>query len=644
MTATSNPKLLGARPVAPSTGLLRPLTLAEVKLRGGFWGRRQEVNGAVTLDHALGWMERVGWIDNFRAVAAGGSLEARGGREFSDSEIYKLMEAMAWEVGRSGSAEADAALHALAATVGAAQRPDGYLNTAFGQPGQRPRYSDLEWGHELYCYGHLIQAGVARARASGPDELYEIARRAADHVCKEFGPGGNDGMCGHPEIEMALVELARVSGEARYLDQAALFVERRGHQRLADIPLGRAYFQDDVPVRAATVLRGHAVRALYLAAGTVDVAVETGDAGLLAAIERQWEATVARRTYLTGGMGSHHDGEAFGDDFVLPPDRAYSETCAGVASVMLSWRLLLATGNRRYADLIERTLYNVLATATAADGRAFFYTNTLYQRLAGPAPAPDQMNPRPESNLRAPWFAVSCCPTNIARTFASLAGYFATSDDSGLQIHQYADCDIRTRLADGSAVSLAVRTGYPEDGSVSVEVTESSGSPWSLSLRVPGWTGAGAVVVDPTGTARSAQAGTVTITHPFAAGDRVRLELPVRARWVRPDPRIDAIRGTVAVERGPRVLCLESPDLPAGSQVDQVRVDTSTDPVEVDGQVQVLGQLVKVTDEPWPYPGLDRDSAGGSDPEWVQLPLLPYHAWATRGPSTMRVWLPAHTR
>ncbi|HKA69926.1 MAG TPA: beta-L-arabinofuranosidase domain-containing protein [Actinomycetes bacterium] len=643
MTATSSRNPQGARPVVPGAGLLRPLTLAEVGVRDGFWGRRQKVNGEVTLDHALSWMERVGWVDNFRAVAAGRMRGERGGREFSDSEIYKLMEAMAWEVGRSRNVQTEAALRALTSTVGAAQGPDGYLNTAFGQPGQPARYSDLEWGHELYCYGHLIQAGVARARVTGADELVEIARRAADHVCREFGPGANEGMCGHPEIEMALVELARLTGEARYLDQAAVFVQRRGHQRLADIPLGRAYFQDDVPVRAATVLRGHAVRALYLASGAVDVAVETGDAGLLAAVERQWEATVARRTYLTGGMGSHHEGEAFGDDFVLPPDRAYSETCAAVASVMLSWRLLLATGNPRYADLIERTLYNVLATSTAPDGRAFFYTNTLYRRHAGPVPPAAEMNPRPESGLRAPWFAVSCCPTNIARLFASLAGYLATADDTGIQLHQYASCDIHTRLGDGATVGLAMRTGYPDHAAVSVEVTESRGQPWSLSLRVPGWADSGAILVDPTGARRPVGAGTVTVTHRFAVGDRVSLELPIRARWVRPDPRIDAIRGTVAVERGPLVLCLESVDLPAGRHVGEVRVDASTDPTEANGQVRVTGELVKVSDEPWPYAGTDHDTVS-STPERVEVPLLPYYAWATRGPSTMRVWLPEHTR
>lgn len=640
MTATANRNLPDARPVVPGRGRLRPLTLAEVSIRGGFWGRRQAVNAAATLGHALTWMERVGWVDNFRAAAAGRLHGERGGREFSDSEIYKLMEAMAWEVGRSGSSDAEAAIETLAATIGAAQQPDGYLNTAFGQPGQPARYSDLEWGHELYCHGHLIQAGVARARASGHDELFEIARRAADHVCREFGPGANEGLCGHPEIEMALVELARVTGDQRYLDQAAMFVERRGHGRLADIPLGRAYFQDDVPVRAATVLRGHAVRALYLASGAVDVAVETGDADLLAAVEQQWEATVARRTYITGGMGSHHAGEAFGDDFVLPPDRAYSETCAGVASVMLSWRLLLATGNPRYADLIERTLYNVLGTSTAPDGHSFFYTNTLHQRLAGPVPAPDQPSPRPELSMRAPWFAVSCCPTNIARTFASLAAYIATSDDVGVQVHQYADCDIRTRLADGSAVGLDVRTGYPDEGSISVEVTESSGKPWSLSLRVPDWARGDAAVIDATGVPRPVDPGMVTITHPFVVGDRVRLLLPVRARWVCADPRIDAIRGTVAVERGPLVFCLESPDLPFGRHVDEVRVDTADDPVELDGKVRVQGDLVKTADEPWPYPAIDHDGAA-PEAERLEIPLLPYHAWATRGPSTMRVWLPA---
>ena len=243
------------------------------------------------------------------------------------------------------------------------------------------------------------------------------------------------------------MELARATGERRYLELARLFVERRGTGTLGGHPFGQEYFQDDIPVREATTLRGHAVRALYLAAGALDVATETGDDELAAAVRGQWANGVARRTYITGGVGSHHQDEAFGDDFELPADRAYAETCAGIASVMLSWRLLLATGEDKYADLIERTLLNNVLASPRADGRAFFYTNTLHQRTPGPVPDEDQVSPRAESGLRAPWFEVSCCPTNVARMLASVGLYFATASDDGIQLHQYGDYRVTTALA-----------------------------------------------------------------------------------------------------------------------------------------------------------------------------------------------------
>ncbi|MGH8823910.1 MAG: glycoside hydrolase family 127 protein [Jiangellaceae bacterium] len=628
----------GGRPVVPTIGRLRPLGLGEVTLVGGFWGERQEVNSSATLDHCLTWMERVGWIDNFRASMDGRLPEQRRGREFSDSDVYKLIEAMAWEVGRSGSTAADAAIGKLAATIAPVQEEDGYLNTAFGRPGQPRRYSDLEAGHELYCYGFLIQAGVARARVSGRDDLVDLARRSADHVCEVFGPDANQGICGHPEIEMALVELARLTGEQRYLDQASLFVERRGRQSLADIEFGRSYFQDDVPVRDATVFRGHAVRALYLASGAVDVAVETGDDRLLDAVARQWAATVARRTYITGGMGAQHADEAFGDDFVLPPDRAYSETCAGVASVMLSWRLLLATGDPRYADLIERTLYNVVAAATAPDGRAFFYANTLHQRRPGAVPAVEEPSQRAESSLRAPWFAVSCCPTNVARTLASLAAYVATADEAGVQVHQFADADVHTVLDDGRAIGLQMRTAYPDDGSVTLQVVNAPAGVATISLRVPTWAGGQASLVDPDGSTRVVPSGYVGLTRSFVTGDEIRLDLPMAPRWTMADPRIDAVRDAVAVERGPLVYCVESTDLPDGGDVEAVRVDPAINPTERGGRVVVAGAMAEPTDAPWPYG--DRRPPGRKVPLHVDIPLLPYHAWANRGPSTMRVWMP----
>ncbi|ADI03938.1 hypothetical protein SBI_00817 [Streptomyces bingchenggensis BCW-1] len=636
-------------PVAPSRGRLRPLGLDEVRITGGFWARRREINATATLGHCRDWMARVGWIGNFRAAVEGRIERDRRGREFADSDVYKLLEAMAWEAAGHGADSAlDTQIAELTESIAPAQEPDGYLNTAFGRPGQQPRYSDLEWGHELYCYGHLIQAGVAQARARGEGELTKIARRAADHVCATFGPGGIEGVCGHPEIEPALVELARLTGEQRYLDQAALFVDRRGHRTLADTEFGRAYYQDDLPVRQATVLRGHAVRALYLAAGAVDVAVETGDDALLAAVVRQWEATVARRTYLTGGMGSHHRDESFGDDFVLPPDRAYSETCAGVASVMLSWRLLLATGEPRFADLAERTLFNVVAASPSEDGRAFFYANTLHRRRRGTVPATDVDSPRAESSLRAPWFAVSCCPTNVARTLAQLPAYLATVDDDGVQLHQYADAEIATSLAGGHDVALRVRTDYPAGGAVTVRIDRSPDRPWTLSLRVPGWArGAAAWLVEPDGTRRSVPVGTATVARRFRPGDEVRLELPVAPRWIGADPRIDAVRGTVAVQRGPLVYCAESVDLPDGHEADAVRVDPSSPPEDgpdAEGTVIVAGELTghaEQSDAPWPYAPLDRPATTPPDTDGpAEIVLVPYRSWANRGPSTMRVWLP----
>ncbi|GAA1647404.1 glycoside hydrolase family 127 protein [Actinoplanes couchii] len=603
----------GGTPAAPSKGRLRPLGLKEVTLRPGFWHQRQQVNADKSLDHIEHWLTASGWLGNFDHAVN------RQGREFSDSEIYKYLEALAW----ANDPALEDRFQAVVAKVAAAQDPDGYLNTNFGRPGQAPRYSDLEWGHELYCFGHLIQAGVARARAHGHDELVRVAIRAADHVCDIFGPGGIEAVCGHAEIEPALAELYRVTGNRRYLEQARLFIERRGHQVLGDIEFGRAYFQDDVPIRDATSLRGHAVRATYLASGAVDVAVETGDDELLDAVAGQWAHAVARRTYLTGGMGSRHQDEAFGEDWMLSPDRSYSETCAGVGSIMLAWRLLLARGESRYADLIERTLFNVIAASPADDGQRFFYTNTLHQRVPGAEPPAGQLVPRAASSLRAPWFAVSCCPTNLARTFASLAGYLATRDDEGLQIHQYTAASIDT-----GDIALDVDTEYPADGRVTVRIVRAPQTPFTLTLRIPHWADGATLDGQPVAP------GTVRVRRRFTAGESVTLDLAVRPRLTFPDSRIDGVRGTAAVERGPVVYCLESVDL-ADVDFESVHLDPASALSDRDGAVVVSGRAVTPADGVWPY--RQRDHSTGAA---VEIPLHPYHRWARRGPSTMRVWIP----
>ncbi len=631
-----------ARPVVPARGRSRGIGLGELTLESGFWERLQRTSAEASLQHCFDWMERLGWVANFDRVAAGTTGSGRPGWQFSDSEVYKLVEALAWESGRTGDRDAEAMLEQLTLRVAAAQDDDGYLNTCFGHPGLPARYTDMEMGHELYCTGHLLQAAVARLRTSGPDPLVDVARRAADHVCREFGAGGREAICGHPEIEVGLVELGRALGEPRYVDQARLFLDRRGRGLLGPIPLlGPAYFQDDVPIRDAEVWRGHAVRALYLSAAAVDVAVDLADDGLLAAIERQWTRSVSRRTYLTGGMGSRHQDEGFGEDWELPPDRAYCETCAGVASIMVSWRLYLATGDVRYPDLIERTLFNVVAASPRDDGRAFFYANPLQQRAAGADILPDQVNPQAEGGARAPWFEVSCCPTNVARTLASWQTYAASVEDDVVTLLQYASGTLRVELPDGGSLGLTIRTDYPRGGAVEIDISDVPARSVALRLRVPAWAQGSTLgrVGEP---APEVVAGWALIDSPVV-GERWVLTVPVEPRLSWPDRRIDAVRGTVAVERGPLVLCLESVGLPGALDLADVGVVVDA-PLEDDGD----GALIAVSDssgssvEPsgeLPFGPLDRHAAqGGAQPRTARL--IPYHRWAQDGPTAMRVFLP----
>jgi hypothetical protein len=595
-------------PVVPSRGALRPVGPSRVRLEGGFWGRRQEVNGTATVEHSRSWLDRLGWTGNF----ARPGRDRRRGREFSDSEVYKLTEALCWESARQGGADHTAQLAGLTELIGGAQDADGYLHTAYGRPGQPARYSDMNFGHELYCAGHLLQASVAAARTGAAPGLLDIGRRVADHVCDVFA---EEGFCGHPEVETALVELFRVTGEQRYLDQAAAFVSRRGFRSLPEHEFGWGYFQDQVPVRDGEVFHGHVVRALYLAAGAVDVAVETGDDELLGAVIRQFDRTLARRTHLTGGMGSRHLDESFGEDFVLPPDRAYSETCAAVATVHLAHRLLLATGELRYGDIVDRVLHNVIATAVADDGRSFFYAHTLHQRVPGELPATDHEQLRFSGGVRAPWFEVSCCLNNVARLVASLGTYFVTEDAFGAQLHHFAPM----RVEAGGMV-LDVDTAYPEGGTVTVTIVDAPPRPRTLSLRIPQWADGG-------------DGSFGVFRRVFQPGEQIRVELSMRPRWTFPDARADALRGCAAVEVGPVVMCAESVDLD-GAGLDDLRVDTSVPPEAS----AVKGHHIRPADSAWPY--VPQRPTTEERPDPVVVPLVPYHRWARRGPSTMRIWMP----
>ncbi len=637
----------GLSPVAPSSGFFRPVPAGEVHLTGGFWQTRQQLTTARLLDHCDTWIERMGWYDAFRVAAGQGEGKELKGKLFTDADVYKLLEAFAWEVAQRPDPVREARLAELSSLVAAAQEDDGYLNTFFGPRGRDRRYGDLADGHELYCAGHLLQAAVARMRAGVQDALTSTALRLADRICEDFGPEGLSGSDGHPEIEVGLMELYRATGEVRYLDQARRFVEQRGHGTFGHHAIGDEYYLDDLPVREATVLRGHVVRAMYLTAGAVDLAVETGDEELLGALVTQWENTWARRTYLTGGMGSHHLGESFGKDFELPPDRAYCETCGAVGAVMVAWRLLLATGEAHYGDAIERLLYNMVATSPNAAGDRFFYVNPLLVREPGIATAEGEA-PFRKDTLRASWFWVACCPTNVVRLLASLSGYVAAVHEDTLTVHQHVTGEILTTLPDGREVGLDVVTDYPWDGTVTARVTRAAGR-WTLRFRVPGWAAGASLEVG--GEITAVEPGYATATRKWSVGDVVVLRLPVEARLLHADARVDALRGTAAVQRGPLVYCAESV---VGAQesvdLDRFRLDERAplDSVAVDGPsdaaaaVRVSGVVVPAeVDRRWPYAG----SVPVGSQEQAALPradvdLVPYYSWSHRGPSTMRVWIP----
>jgi DUF1680 family protein len=589
MTATS-PSTSTRGPAAPTGAAhvaLRPLGVGEVRI-GGFWADRQRANAtAVPLGRQR--LEAAGNLENLRIAAGRTSGEAIG-PIFADSDVYKWLEAVAWEYARHPADELLEMQREITAIIAAAQEADGYIDSVVQVRHEGRRYTDLPWSHEHYCAGHLIQAAVAQARCTGDTALLDVA--------VTFGEDHRHDVDGHPVIETALVELYRETGDTRYLELARYFVEARGHGLISAYGHDPTYFSDRVPVREATTVEGHAVRAVYLAAGAADVAAERGDTALLDALTTQFDHMLATKTYVTGGLGARWDREAFGDPYELPTDRAYAETCAAIGGVQWAWRMLLATGDVRYADAIERMLYNGFLAGVSLSGTEYFYVNPLQHRSDAHADGD-----RSPAHGRRGWFDCACCPPNVMRTLSGLQGYVATRDGDGVQLHQYAPGTITS-----GDTSLAVETAYPWDGLVRVRVDAAPG-PVALSLRVPAWAD------DATLDGAPVEPGYARVQ--VVAGDVVELRLPMEVRTTTAHPRVDAVRGCVAVERGPLVYAAEQAD--HNTPVDDLRIDLDA-PTASEHRANLLGGVTVVT-------------AGG-------LTLVPYYAWANRGPAPMRVWIP----
>lgn len=623
----------GAAATAPRTMLrLKPVPFTAVTINDSFWAPRRETNRRVTISHALRQLEDTGTLGNFD-LAAARAKSGHKGYVFQDSDAYKTLEAIAYTLATDPDPELDAQADDVIARIAKAQQPDGYLNTYYTINGLDKRWTNLRDNHELYCAGHLFEAAVAHFQATGKRNLLNVAIRFADHIVRRFGdgPGKVAGYPGHPEIELALVKLADVTGRKEYFDLAAFFVSRRGTGYFArehgtpPAEYDGTYWQDQVPIREQKSIVGHAVRAAYLMSGVTDVAARTGDAGLLAMLDRVWKNTTTRRMYVTGGLGPSGSNEGFTEDYDLPNLTAYQETCASIANAMWNHRLALLYGDSRYADVMETALYNGALAGVSLDGTRFFYVNPLASE---------------GTHHRSEWFGCACCPPNIMRTLAFIGGYaYATSADA-LWVNLYIRGSVKAEVA-GARVSVGVATDYPWDGMVRLSVNPAKETAFGLRLRVPAWCPNPRVRVNDDAWATPVvENGYAVLTRTWKAGDQVELDLPMAVRRIAAHPRVQDDVGKLAVARGPLIYAFEAVDNPVSPLKAALPVDA---PLTVQSEPNLLGGIRVITGE-----GIVADSADwrgvlyrtAPAPVKAALKAIPYALWDNRAAGPMAVWLP----
>jgi len=599
---------------------LRSVPLGDVTMHAGFWADRMAANrrGIAAL---LERLEAEGVVDNFRRISGAVTAERRG-LWFSDSDLYKWIEGAAWSSATVADPGLRERLDAVVDVVVAAQAPDGYLNTAFGDD----RYADLTTSHELYCAGHLFQAAVAHHRVIGEDRLLACATRLADHLDATFGPGRREDADAHPGVEMGLVELARETDDDRYRTLARWFLDRVDHAGLRE-------------------LWGHAVRAEYYACGLADVVLDTGDDGLARDVERLWSSMVDTRSYVTGGVGGRWLGESVGRRYELPNASAYAETCAGIAAVLWGWRMLQRDGRAEFADRLELALHNAALVGMALAGDEWSYVNPLAD--AGDDEQDPWMHDLAGFNLlflparRHPFHPVTCCPPNVNRLVASVPGYLYGTSAEGLWVHLYAASAVRA-----AGLGLTVTTDYPWSGRVDItvdEVAAPAGTGPSVFLRIPAWCTDPTISVNDVHLPRPEPGEYVELHRHWEAGDRISLDLSMTPEALVAHPRVEAARGSVAVRRGPLVYCAEAIDHP-GVDVLELALATHARLV-AEWRADLLDGVVTVrargTRPAVPFPALYAPATTSVAVEPVDVTLVPYYAWANRGLGAMTVWLTA---
>ncbi len=623
---------------------LEGIDFSQVKITDRFWRPKIEVVVSQAIPACIHQTETVTpRIRNFEKVARGAG-ERHEGIYYDDSDVYKAIEAMAYALHSFPDPELEKKADEWIDKIVAAQLPDGYLFTYYTLNNPEERWTDME-KHEAYCAGHLIEAAVAYHRATGKRKLLDAAIRFADHIDAGFRQAGRPWVPGHQEIELALVKLFRETGNENYLELAEWFLDQRGRGlgrgRIWENNTHPEYCQDQLPVREQTKITGHAVRAMYMYTGIADVAAMKNDSSYLPAMRAVWEDVVHRNLYLTGGIGSSGRNEGFSRDYDLPNEDAYCETCASVGMVFWNQRMNWLSGDGKYIDVLERSLYNGALAGVALDGKKFFYANPLASR---------------GGRERREWFGTACCPSNISRLITSLGSYIYGRSADELWIHLYIGSSLQTSIAQ-TELDLSMESALPWQGRVSIRIEPKEQAVFKLRLRIPGWTLNRAVpgdlytfadeskpektVIKINGDSVSYQVenGYAVVERAWKRGDLLELEMPLKPRKVKAREEVAENRGRLALQYGPLVYCFEGED--NGGKAFSLLMDEKAvfSPVNH----AVLQEQVLALRGTLPVFGISPDGRSLQKTR-AEATAVPYYAWCNRGPGEMQVWLPLFIR
>ena len=614
---------------------LEPVSYSKVKIDDKFWKSRISAVSNVTIPVCIDQTEvKTGRIRNFEKVAAKKG-EKHEGMFYDDSDVYKALEAIAYSLSNHPDAAIEKKADDWIDKIAAAQLPDGYLNTFYTLGDITKRWTDMDM-HEDYCAGHLIEAAVAYYNTTGKRKLLDVAIRFANEMDTTFRLQNRHWVPGHEEIELALVKLYKATANSKYLDMADWYLQQRGHGHFTHEERGKDYYQDKLPVKEQTQITGHAVRAMYLYTGAADVAAAKNDTGYMKAMKQVWDDVVYRNMYITGGIGSSGRNEGFSVDYDLPNADAYCETCASVGMVLWNQRMNMLTGESKYIDVLEKSLYNGALDGLSFSGDLFFYGNTLSSN---------------GGDSRSEWFGTACCPSNIARLVASLGNYIYVKSDNDIWVNLFIGSTTSMDLKN-NVVQLTQQTNYPWDGDIQLTVSPKKKSKFALHIRIPGWAqnqpSPGdtyrfltqsekkfTLTVNGKSSPYAIKNGYAVIDKEWKKGDIVSLSLPMEIRKVISIDSIADNRNKVSLQRGPLMYCFEHPD--NDGKVTNIYVP---DVVEFSSNFEnnSLGGIMKLEAN---APAIKVSADGLSvKTENKKIVAIPYYAWANRGAGQMQVWIP----